>query len=198
MYSYIIGVVTHKEEGKIALENNGIGYEINVSSQTMNSFEFENKPVKLFTYLVVREDEMSLYGFSCIEEKNMFLQLISVGGIGPKMAIGILSEISLSGLMSAIASEDLKTLCKIKGLGKKTAERLVLELKDKVNPMEAIAMSAGANESFVEEQIVDDAVATLNGLGISKNEAYKLVKEVATKDMSLEEIITKVLRGMSR
>lgn len=198
MYSYIIGVVTHKEEGKIALENNGIGYEINVSSQTMNSFEFENEPVKLFTYLVVREDEMSLYGFSCIEEKNMFLQLISVSGIGPKMAIGILSEISLSGLMSAIASEDLKTLCKIKGLGKKTAERLVLELKDKVNPMEAIAMSAGANENFVDEQIVDDAVATLNGLGISKNEAYKLVKEVATKDMSLEEIITKVLRGMSR
>ena len=76
MYSYIIGVVTHKEEGKIALENNGIGYEINVSSQTMNSFEFENEPVKLFTYLVVREDEMSLYGFSCVEEKNMFLQLI--------------------------------------------------------------------------------------------------------------------------
>lgn len=198
MYSYIIGVVTHKEEGKIALENNGIGYEINVSSQTMNSFEFENEPVKLFTYLVVREDEMSLYGFSCVEEKNMFLQLISVSGIGPKMAIGILSEISLSGLMSAIASEDLKTLCKIKGLGKKTAERLVLELKDKVNPMEAIAISAFSNENFVDEQIVDDAVATLNGLGISKNEAYKLVKEVATKDMSLEEIITKVLRGMNR
>ncbi len=199
MYSYIIGVVTHKEEGKIALENNGIGYEINVSGFTLDSIEYENETVKIYTYLVVREDEMALYGFSCIEEKEMFLKLISVSGIGPKMAIGILSEITISYLMSAIAGEDLKTLCKIKGLGKKTAERLILELKDKVNPMEAIAMGgADYDTNEISEQIMEDAVATLTGLGLSKNEAYKMVKEVATKDMPLEEIITKVLRGMSR
>ena len=198
MYSYIIGVVTHKEEGKIALENNGIGYEINVSNITLNSFEFENEPVKIFTHLVVREDEMSLYGFSSMEEKSMFLKLISVGGIGPKMAIGILSEISLSGLMTAIASEDLKTLCKIKGLGKKTAERLILELKDKVNPMEALAMGLGEEPDILDENIVADAVETLTGLGLSKNDAGKLVKQVATKDMSLEEIIRNVLRSISR
>ncbi len=198
MYSYIIGVVTHKEEGKISLENNGIGYEINVSGFTLDSIEFENEPVKIFTYLVVREDEMSLYGFSCIEEKDMFLKLISVSGIGPKMAIGILSEISISGLITAIASEDLKTICKIKGLGKKTAERLILELKDKVNPMEAIAMGQEIEADEVNEQVFDDAVSTLAGLGVGKNEAYKLVKQVATKDMSLEQIITNVLRGMGR
>ena len=198
MYSYIIGVVTHKEDGKIALENNGIGYEINVSSFTLDSFEYENEPVKIYTYLVVREDEMSLYGFSCMEEKAMFLKLISVGGIGPKGAIGILSEISLSGLMTAIASEDLKSLCKIKGLGKKTAERLILELKDKVNPMEALAMSGGNFEESIDDQIFDDAVITLTGLGISKNEAYRMVKDVATKDMSLEDIIRNVLRSISR
>lgn len=199
MYSYIIGVVTHKEEGKIALENNGIGYEICVSGFTLDSIEYENEPVKIYTYLVVREDEMALYGFSCIEEKNMFLKLISVSGIGPKMAIGILSEISISHLMNAIASEDLKSLCKIKGLGKKTAERLILELKDKVNPMEALAMGgAEYEEDNISDQIMEDAVATLTGLGISKNEAFKMVKSVATKDMTLEEIITKVLRGMSR
>lgn len=198
MYSYIIGVVTHKEEGKISLENNGIGYEINVSGFTLDSIEFENEPVKIFTYLVVREDEMSLYGFSCIEEKDMFLKLISVSGIGPKMAIGILSEISISGLITAIASEDLKTICKIKGLGKKTAERLILELKDKVNPMEAIAMGQEIEADEVDEQVFDDAVSTLASLGVGKNEAYKLVKQVATKDMSLEQIITNVLRGMGR
>ena len=198
MYAYIIGVVTQKEEGKIALENNGIGYEINVSNLTLNSFTFENQPVKIYTHLVVREDDMSLYGFSTLEEKSMFLKLITVGGIGPKMAIGILSEISLSGLMSAIASEDLKTLCKVKGLGKKTAERLILELKDKINPLEAIALGGAVETNEVDENIVEDAIATLTGLGISKNEAYKLVKAVATKDMSLEDIITKVLRGMSR
>ena len=129
MYSYIIGVVTQKDLGKITIENNGIGYEINVSNQTLDSITFENEPVKIYTYLNVREDDMSLYGFLSIEEKDMFLKLISVGGIGPKMALGILSEITITGLMNAIASEDLKRLCKVKGLGKKTAERLILELK---------------------------------------------------------------------
>ena len=197
MYAYIVGVVTHKEEGKIVLENNGIGYEIGVSNQTLEAFLYDNGPVKIYTYLVVREDEMSLYGFATLDEKNMFLKLISVGGIGPKMAIGILSEINISNLMTAIASEDLKTICKIKGLGKKTAERLILELKDKVNPLEAIAMGGEIVEQ-VSDQIFEDAVATLNGLGINKNEAYRLVKQVASKDMSLEEIITNVLKGMGR
>ena len=197
MYSYIIGVITHKEEGKIALENNGIGYEINVSNQTLGTFTFENEPVKLYTYLVVREDEMSLYGFSTLEEKDLFLKLITVSGIGPKMALGILSEISISALMSAIASEDVRLLSKIKGIGKKTAERLVLELKDKINPLEA--MSRGADISYpVDDSIFDDAVTTLTNLGISKNDAYNLVKQVANKDDSLEDIITKALRGMGR
>lgn len=199
MYSYIIGIVTHKEDGKIALENNGIGYEINVSNFTLEAIEFGGGAVKIFTYLVVREDEMSLYGFLSIEEKNMFLKLITVGGIGPKMALGILSEISISGLMSAIASEDLKTLCKVKGLGKKTAERLILELKDKVNPMEALAMGGSLDvEVGIDEQLTQDAVSTLIGLGISKNEAGKLVKEVYKKDMTLEDIIRNVLRSISR
>lgn len=198
MYSYIIGIVTHKEEGKIALENNGIGYEINVSNSTIEAISNEAGAIKIFTYLVVREDEMSLYGFISLEEKNMFLKLISVGGIGPKMAIGILSEISLSGLMNAIASEDLRTLCKVKGLGKKTAERLILELKDKVNPMEALVMGVNSPADFIDDKIIEEAVETLTGLGLSKNDAGKLVKEVATKDMSLEDIIRNVLRSISR
>ncbi len=200
MYSYIIGVVTHKEEGKIALENNGIGYEINVSNQTLNSFVFENEPVKIFTYLVVREDEMSLYGFSTLEEKDLFLKLITVSGVGPKMAISILSDISISGLMSAIVGEDVKTLCKIKGLGKKTAERMILELKDKINPLTAIAMGGDLSYSgnAFDDSIIDDAVTTLINLGMNKNDAYRIVKEVATKDATVEEIIEKALRGIGK
>lgn len=198
MYSYIIGVVTQKETNKIALENNGIGYEINVSTQTLESITFENEPIKVFTYLNVKEDEMSLYGFLTLEEKDMFLKLISVGGIGPKMALGILSEITISGLMNAIASEDLKRLCKVKGLGKKTAERLILELKDKVNPLEALALGNDDNIEVIDEDIINDAIATLVGLGLSKNEAFKIVKQTATKDMTLEQIITNALRSMSR
>lgn len=199
MYSYIIGVVTHKEEGKISLENNGIGYEINVSNFTLQSLPVENQAVRIFTYLVVREDEMSLYGFASLDEKNMFLKLITVSGIGPKMALGILSEISISGLMGAIASEDLKTLTKIKGLGKKTAERLILELKDKVNPIEVLAMGGNLEvKQDIDDALFEDAVSTLVGLGISKNEAGRLVKSAYKDGMTIEELISSVLRGMSR
>lgn len=198
MYSYIIGIVTQKDANKITLENNGIGYEINVSNQTLDAITFENEPVRIYTYLNVKEDEMSLYGFLSNEEKDMFLKLLTVGGIGPKMALGILSEITITGLMNAIASEDLKRLCKVKGLGKKTAERLILELKDKINPLEALALGKDEEANMLDENIIKDAIATLVGLGVSKNEAYRMVKEVATKDMSLEQIITNVLKGMSR
>ena len=198
MYSYIIGKVTQKDANKITLENNGIGYEINVSNQTLDAITFENEPVRIYTYLNVKEDEMSLYGFLSNEEKDMFLKLLTVGGIGPKMALGILSEITITGLMNAIASEDLKRLCKVKGLGKKTAERLILELKDKINPLEALALGKDEEANMLDENIINDAIATLVGLGVSKNEAYRMVKEVATKDMSLEQIITNVLKGMSR
>ena len=198
MYSYIIGIVTQKYANKITLENNGIGYEINVSNQTLDAITFENEPVRIYTYLNVKEDEMSLYGFLSNEEKDMFLKLLTVGGIGPKMALGILSEITITGLMNAIASEDLKRLCKVKGLGKKTAERLILELKDKINPLEALALGKDEEATMLDENIINDAIATLVGLGVSKNEAYRMVKEVATKDMSLEQIITNVLKGMSR
>lgn len=198
MYSYIVGVVTQKEANKITLENNGIGYEINVSNQTLDAITFENDPIRIYTYLNVKEDEMSLYGFLSLEEKDMFLKLLTVGGIGPKMALGILSEITISGLMNAIASEDLKRLCKVKGLGKKTAERLILELKDKINPLEALALGKDEEVNMPDESIINDAISTLTGLGVGKNEAYRMVKEVATKDMSLEQIITNVLRGMGR
>lgn len=198
MYSYIIGVVTQKDFGKLTLENNGIGYEINVSNQTLDSITFENEPIKIYTYLNVKEDEMSLYGFLSLEEKNMFLLLTTVSGIGPKMALGILSEITITGLMNAIASQDLKRLCKVKGLGKKTAERLIVELKDKVNPLEALALGKDEEAEEVDENLMSDAIETLVGLGLSKNEAYKLVKQTAKKDMTLEQIITNVLRGMSR
>ncbi len=196
MYSYIIGVVTLKDINKVTLENNGIGYEIFVSSQTLDSITFENEPIKIYTYLNVKEDEMSLFGFISLDEKDMFLKLITVGGIGPKMAIAILSDISISSLKNAIINEDTKRLCKLKGLGKKTAERLILELKDKINPLETLA--SNLVEDDVDENVINDAISALVGLGLSKNEAFKLVKETAKKDMTLEQIITNVLRGMSR
>ena len=191
MISYIIGKVTEKEENMIVVESNGIGYEIQVSSYTANSIEFDNEYAKILTYMQVKEDGICLYGFISKEEKNMFLKLISVSGIGPKMAIGILSGVTIPELINAILSQDVKMLCTIKGLGKKTAERLLVELKDQTMPNINVVSNDNLNYNAIDQ--VTDALVSL---GVGKNEAYRLAKDNAENGLSVEEIITKCLRGM--
>lgn len=191
MINYIIGKVTEKEENMIVVESNGIGYEIQVSSHTANSIEFDNEYAKILTYMQVKEDGICLYGFISKEEKNMFLKLISVSGIGPKMAIGILSGVTIPELINAILSQDVKMLCTIKGLGKKTAERLLVELKDQTMPSVNVVSNDNLNYNAIDQ--VTDALVSL---GVGKNEAYRLAKDNAENGLSVEEIITKCLRGM--
>lgn len=191
MINYIIGKVTEKEENMIVVESNGIGYEIQVSSHTANSIEFDNEYAKILTYMQVKEDRICLYGFISKEEKNMFLKLISVSGIGPKMAIGILSGVTIPELINAILSQDVKMLCTIKGLGKKTAERLLVELKDQTMPNVNVVSNDNLNYNAIDQ--VTDALVSL---GVGKNEAYRLAKDNAENGLSVEEIITKCLRGM--
>lgn len=190
MINYIYGKVVEKNENLLVVESNGIGYEIQVSLHTMNSIAFEGEYAKILTYMQVKEDGIFLYGFVSKEEKAMFLKLIEISGIGPKMAITILSYITISELAKAIMSQDIKMLCTIKGLGKKTAERLLVELKDQAMPV-----ITTENEE-VNISAVEQATDALVGLGVGKNEAYSLAKEYATKDATVEEIITKCLRGL--
>lgn len=191
MINFIEGKVVDKQDGYVVIENNQIGYEIFVSNFTQNKLPFENEMARLFTYMSVREDGITLYGFFSKEEKDMFLKLISVSGIGPKMAMGILSNISIVDLTNAIFRQDIKMLCTVKGLGKKTAERLLVELKDKTLPTSTMVESEDVNMNYI-----DEATDALVSLGVGKNEAYRLARENAKKCSSVEEIITKVLRGM--
>ncbi len=191
MINFIEGKVVDKQDGYVVIENNQIGYEIFVSNFTQNKLPFENEMARLFTYMSVREDGITLYGFFSKEEKDMFLKLISVSGIGPKMAMGILSNISIVDLTNAIFRQDIKMLCTVKGLGKKTAERLLVELKDKTLPTSTMVESEDVNMNYI-----DEATDALVSLGVGKNEAYRLARENAQQCSSVEEIITKVLRGM--
>lgn len=191
MINFIEGKVVDKQEDYVVIENNQIGYEIYVSSFTQNTLIYQNEMARLFTYMHVREDGITLYGFATKEEKDMFLKLISVSGIGPKMAMGILSNISIVDLTNAIFRQDIKMLCTVKGLGKKTAERLLVELKDKTLPTTVVSSDDNVNMSYV-----DEATDALVSLGVGKNEAYRLARENAKECASVEEIITKVLRGM--
>lgn len=197
MIAFLVGTIESKSENTLLLDVNGVGYELCVSNTTLASLPMQGEVVKVLTYLQVKEDGVALYGFATEEEKGMFLKLITVSGIGPKMAISILSGIRLSDLLVAIVNEDSNLLSKIKGLGKKSAERICLELKDKVTATGTLfdenTMSGEYNESAL-----NDAVETLVSLGINRNEAYKLARSKATADITAEEIIMKVLKEMGR
>ena len=175
MYSYIQGKIVDKTFTSIVVDNNGIGYEIGVSGNTLTDIDM-GEIVKIYTYLYVREDEMSLYGFSRLEEKKLFLRLIEISGIGPKMAMQILSGADLNSLTVAIATGDVKSLSKIKGLGKKTAELIVVSMRDQVS---LDLTNAQSEISAVVEKDAQEAVFALVSLGISNSDAVKIVAEVS-------------------
>ncbi len=198
MIGFIKGAVVDTNEGTILLENSGIGYEIAVSNTTLAQINNNKQSVKLFTYLNVREDGLFLYGFATKEEKNMFLKLISISGVGPKVALGILSGIELNNLIIAIISSDTKTLSKIKGIGKKTAERIVLELRESLD-VDSNLLFEGGGEEFSDSLDKDamDAIAALRGLGIGQKEAVNAVKAAKSKANSIEELISIALRSLN-
>lgn len=194
MISFLVGIIEEKSENLISLDVNGVGYELGISHNSYIALPAEGERVKLLTYMSVREDGVSLFGFASREEKDLFLKLTQVSGIGPKVAIGILSGLPLSELIKAIIQEDVRALSSIKGLGKKTAERLCLELKDKVS-LAGINMAEEPSTFEYNEDAVSLATETLISLGINKNEAYLLAKSNAGPDSTAEEIISKSLRG---
>lgn len=195
MINFIYGEIAAKNENSVVLDHNGIGFEIFVSTSTLSLIGQIGEMARVFTYMNVKEDELSLYGFLSMEEKNMFLKIINVSGIGPKMALQILSGLSLSDLAVAIKNEDIKLLSTIKGLGKKTAERLALELKDKID-----LIGFAVQDTLVEDvnvDMVDEAMQALIALGINKNEAYRLAKLNAVGAESTEDIIRKTFQNLN-
>lgn len=193
MYNYIIGKVTYAMGNTLVVENNGIGYEIGVSATTLYDCCTLGEIVKIYTYLYVREDTFSLYGFSKLEEKTLFLRLIDISGVGPKLAMQILGGMDLNSLTVAIATGDIKTLSKIKGLGKKTAELIVVSMRDQVSADMASAVSP--LEKYADKD-QSEAVFALVSLGMSNTEAVKLVAEIAKTTSGLENIIREALKRL--
>ncbi len=192
MFAYIIGKTTFKQDNNIIFESNGIGYDIMVSLNTADRLVL-NEEIKLLTYMQLREDGVSLFGFSSTEEKAIFMNLISVSGVGPKVAISILSNVNPTDLSVAIARQDITALSGIKGIGKKTAERIVLELKDKV---EKIELPLFTDYTVVDSKAVDEACLALVSLGMNKQDAITLARVNAKDGATAEEIISKALRQM--
>ena len=197
MISFLVGVIEEKGENSLVLDVNGVGYELAVSSTTLSTLPMAGESVKIFTYMAVREDGVFLFGFSSKEERDVFFKLISVSGVGPKMAITILSGLSLSDLTIAIVKEDSSLLSKIKGLGKKTAERIILELKGKLGELNTALISDFSALSGATSTACDEACELLVNMGLSKFDALKLVNKVALENDTTEMIIQKALKNMN-
>lgn len=197
MYAFISGTIEDKTENSVIIDNNGVGYEIFVSTNTLSNLPSVGSFAKVQTYLQVREDAYQLYGFLNKEEKNLFLQLITVSGVGPKMALVILSSLTVQSLITCIASGDVKTLSAAKGVGKKTAERIILELKGKLADLSVSSFVDLPILSGTTTTACDEACELLVSMGLSKFDALKLVKKVATENDTTEDIVQKALKNMN-
>lgn len=194
MIAFIEGKLVNKQEGSILLECGGMGFEIFVSNNTLCGLPLQNENCKIFIYLHVKEDEMSLYGFLDMEEKSLFMKLLEVSGIGPKGALSMLSGMKLTDLMVAIANQDIVSLSKIKGLGKKTAERVCLELKDKIG----FVSSSMSNEIIVNNSVIQDAIEALLSLGMARQDANAYASKCYEEGDTVEDLVTKVFINMGR
>ena len=197
MYAYIKGKITFKTPTFVHLENNGIGYYINISLHTFSRIE-KSVEVKLYTYLQVREDDMSLYGFFEEDEKILFEKLISVSGIGATTAQVILSTLSPKDIVSAIINEDDIMLKGVKGIGAKTAKRVILDLKDKVSKLK-ISDSIGSSKQISSSPVRDEALAALMALGINKTKAETILGRVMKSNPEInnvEDLIKYALKQM--
>ncbi len=192
MIGYLTGKIISKKPTQIMLDVNGVGYIVNISVNTFEKLPEKDTAVSLFTYLSVKEDSMDLYGFSSLPEKEIFQLLISVSGVGPKLGQSILSGIQIDDLYDAIQSGNIQRMIAIPGVGRKTAERLILELRDKLEKVEI----SGGSIPDSSMKIKNDAVTALVNLGYNQKTAEKAIRKILdeNKSVSIEDLVKESLK----
>lgn len=201
MIAYIKGTAVYADQECIIVDNRGMGYEIRTSSATCSQVRM-GEEVTLYTYLYVREDMIALYGFLSREELRIFRLLLGVSGIGPRVAVSVLSTLKVEDLYYAVISEDTKSIARTPGIGPKGAKRLIIELKDKLDLSdlglgEEEEESISTRESAGEDSQIMDAMEALIALGYSNGEAYRAVHKVpGAKDMDTETLLKEALKKM--
>lgn len=201
MYSYIKGELVEILDDIIVVEAGQIGYNIHIPASMIDNFTGTGQEVKIYTYLQVKEDDMQLYGFLTRDDLNIFKLLLGVNGIGPKGALAVLSVMTPDDLRFAVLGEDSKAIAKAPGIGNKTAQRVILELKDKLSLEDAFeaktAHVADANTNSLSS-VKNEAVQALVALGYSSSEALKAINGVElTEDITVEEVLKEALKQMA-
>ena len=203
MIAYLEGRLVDKNPTQLVLDINGVGYEVKIPLSTFDKLGENGSKTKILTYQYVREDTLQLFGFATIEEKNLFELLITITGIGPKTALGILSSISVNDFQRSIVSEDLDSLTNISGIGKKSAQRLIVELKEKIGGEEFRFKKDMSLKDRSELILVEEALKALVSLGFNKASAKEAVNKAKSesdlkmhsqKKLGLEELIKKALK----
>jgi Holliday junction DNA helicase RuvA len=197
MIAYIDGKLTHKDPASVIIEAHGVGYEIKISLQTHAALSDGAERCRLFTYLAIREDAHVLYGFHDLDEKRLFLDLISVSGIGANTALVMLSSLSAGEIRQGILSENVRLIQNIKGIGPKTAQRVILELKDKLRKESlTLGLPTGPTGSTGGGGLRQDALAALTVMGIPRPVAERSIEAILKKDpdVTLEQLIKQALR----
>lgn len=198
MIGYLNGKLVEKAPTHILLEVNGIGYEVNIPLSTYDKLGQIGSSIKVHTYFHVREDVQRLYGFVTEEERELFRLLISVSGVGPKVALAMLSGSSVEVLKSALANADIAMLTQIPGIGKKTAERVALELKEKIGAVPSLVAGQDRSGKSKEELLLNDALSALVSLGYrptaAREAVQKALSSILKDDLSVEELIREVLK----
>jgi Holliday junction DNA helicase RuvA len=198
MFAYIKGIFEEKGNNYVVIDVGGVGYKIFMSNMAIATLGETGNVVKVHTYYYVREDNISLYGFASKEELKMFELLISVSGVGAKSAISMLSAISPSDFAMAIISDDVAKLKKVPGVGAKTAQRIILELKDKLKDEEIADNSGEEVANFVAKSVdAEEAIAALQILGYTKKDIEKVLSQIDLSGMSTQDIIKIGLKYLS-
>ncbi|CAH0539427.1 Holliday junction branch migration protein RuvA [Vibrio marisflavi] len=205
MIGRLRGTLIEKLPPELLIEVNGVGYEVQMPMSCFYELPNVGEEATIYTHFVVREDAQLLYGFNTVKERALFREVIKANGVGPKLGLGILSGMTAMQFVSCVEREDISTLVKLPGVGKKTAERLVVEMKDRLkgwgagdlftpaDDMSAIDSQPAANQSNFEEE----AISALLALGYKPTQASKVVSQVAKPDMSSEALIREALKSMA-
>ena len=196
MLHYIKGQITMHIPGGVVIENNGLGYQLFVPENSSIYLSKEGETVLAYTAMIVREDDISLYGFGDKEALSMFNKLMTISGVGAKAALSVLSSMPLDEIKKAIIFDDPITLTKANGIGKKTAQRIVLELKDKIGSISGFDQPSGAVESVFAADGKSEAVNALISLGYTKGEAVCSLANIEEKDLTAEEYIKLALKRL--
>jgi Holliday junction DNA helicase RuvA len=198
MIGSLNGLIKNKKPSEVLIEVNGVGYEVHVPLSTSFKLPEIDQQTHILTHLIIREDQHTLYGFATEEERNLFRALIKISGVGPKLAITILSGTNVEDFVRSVQAQDADALIHLPGIGKKTAERLLVEMKDRIDQIGGVNLKEGDGIESSGIQVIKETHNALTSLGYKSVEARKILEKIDSKGLTVEELLRQTLQSLNK